>query len=68
MRQTTSDSGRGAVLGDRQGRVFGLGPAAAFTVPFGSTPVTLVAKYYREFDASDTLQGDTLAFSTRVKF
>lgn len=66
--QLTADSGSGAIYGERKLRIAGLGPAAAFTFLVNDTRVTLVAKYYREFDAQNTTQGDAGMLSLRVKF
>jgi hypothetical protein len=68
VQQITSDSGAGAILGPRRLRVVGVGPGATYTFDVNGTPVTLVAKYYREFDAQNTTQGDAGSLSARVKF
>ena len=68
MQQITGDSGAGATLGARKARVMGLGPALAFTFPVNNVPVTLVAKYYREFNAQNTTEGDAGSLSARVRF
>lgn len=66
--QLNGDSGAGAIFGDRKLRVAAVGPAASFTFRVNDVPVTLVAKYYREFDAQNTTQGDAGTLSVRVKF
>jgi len=66
--QLTDDSGTGAILGARRLRVLGIGPGASFNFAVNDVPVTLVAKYYHEFDAQNTTQGDTGVLSARVKF
>ncbi len=66
--QFNADSGIGAIAGDRKIRVLGAGPGASFTFVLHNVPVTLVAKYYREFDAQNTTQGDAGTLSMRVKF
>ncbi|MDP2411174.1 MAG: transporter [Pseudolabrys sp.] len=68
MEQIGADSGAGATLGARKARVLGLGPALAFTFPVNNVPLTLVAKYYREFNAQNTTQGDAGSLSARVRF
>jgi hypothetical protein len=68
MEQLTGDSGAGATFGDRKASVLGIGPAAKFVVKGGEKPVVLVAKYYREFSARNTTQGDAGTLSMRVKF
>ncbi len=66
--QVTADSGAGAILGDRKLRVAGIGPGATFTFSLNDVAMTLVAKYYREFDAQNTTQGDAGTLSVRGKF
>lgn len=66
--QITGDSGAGAIFGDRKIRVLGAGPGATYTFVMNDVPVTLVAKYYREFDAQNTTQGDAGSLSARIKF
>ncbi len=66
--QLTADSGAGAILGDRKLRVVALGPGASYTFVLNDVTMNLVAKYYREFDAQNTTQGDTGTLSGRVKF
>jgi hypothetical protein len=66
--QLSADSGAGATLGSRKLRVAGIGPGVTFTFTVNDTIVNLVAKYYREFDAQNTTQGDSGSLSLRVKF
>ncbi len=66
--QVTADSGVGAIFGDRKLRVAGVGPGATFTFALNDVAVTLVAKYYREFAARHTTQGDSGTLSARVRF
>jgi hypothetical protein len=69
MIQTTPDSGPGARFGDFESRVYGVGPIVTYTL--GSNPVTaltLIAKWYREFGAENTLEGDTVVASASFKF
>ncbi len=66
--QLTADSGAGAILGDRKLRVAGIGPGATFTFSVNDVAMTLVAKYYREFDAQNITQGDAGSLSVRTKF
>ena len=68
VQQLTADGGSGATLGPRKLRIAGIGPAATINFQVSNVPVTLVAKYYREFDAQNTTQGDAGSFSMRVKF
>jgi hypothetical protein len=66
--QLTPDSGSGAILGDRKLRITGIGPGATFTFFVNDVATTLVAKYYREFNAQNTTQGDAGDLSVRIKF
>lgn len=66
--QLTADNGTGAILGDRKLRIAGIGPGATHSFLMNNVPVTLLAKYYREFDAQNTTQGDSASFSIRVKY
>jgi len=66
--QIQGDSGTGALAGDRKLRVVGVGPGVSYDFAMNSMPVTLVAKYYHEFDAQNTTQGDAGTLSLRVKF
>lgn len=66
--QLTADSGSGAVYGARKLRIGGVGPGATFSFRVHDAIVTLVAKYYREFDAQNTTQGDAGTLSLRVRF
>lgn len=68
MTQVTGDSGAGNRLGDRKAEVFGIGPGMTIVVRGGDEPVLLTAKYYREFSARNTTQGDAGAISLRVHF
>ncbi len=68
MSQVTGDSGAGNTLGARKAQVFGAGPAIRYVIAAGKTPVMLTAKYYREFSAQNTTQGDAGAISLRVHF
>lgn len=68
MSQVTGDSGAGNTLGARKARVFGAGPAIRYVIAAGKTPVMLTAKYYREFSARNTTEGDAGAISLRVHF
>ena len=55
MVQTTPDSGRGATLGANESQVYGVGPIVAYTLGAGKPkPLTLVVKWYHEFDAKRT--------------
>jgi hypothetical protein len=69
MVQTTADSGPGATLGSNESRVYGAGPILTYSLGAGTpTPLTLVAKWYHEFGAVNTLEGDTVVGSASFKF
>ncbi len=68
VQQLTDDSGAGAIIGGHRERVAGIGPALSVTFPVGGREVLLVAKYYREFGAQNTTQGDAGSLSARVHF
>jgi hypothetical protein len=56
--QVTGDSGSGAVLGDFQSRVFGVGPQIGFIFPIDSgTEGFLGLKGYWEFEAENRTEG-----------
>lgn len=66
--QISADSGTGAILGSRKLRIGGAGPGVTYSFMLNEVAVNLVAKYYREFDAQNTTQGDTGSLSMRFKF
>ena len=66
--QLTADSGTGAILGARKLRISGVGPGVTYSFMLNAVAVNLVAKYYREFDAQNTTQGDVGSLSMRFKF
>jgi hypothetical protein len=69
MIQTTGDSGSGARLGSFQSRVYGAGPIVTYTLGAGTpTALTLIAKWYAEFDAQNTFEGNTVDVAASFKF
>jgi hypothetical protein len=66
--QLSADSGTGAILGARKLRVVGVGPGVTYSFSLNDVAINLVAKYYREFDAQNTTQGDSGTLSARIKF
>jgi hypothetical protein len=64
MIQTTPDSGPGARLGAFESEVFGAGPIITYT----SGGLTLLAKWYAEFDAVNTFEGNTVDAAVSFKF
>jgi hypothetical protein len=68
MIQTTGDSGAGARLGDFKSEVYGAGPFVSYDAKFGERPVTLLLKWYHEFGAKNTFEGDTVTAAFAFKF
>jgi hypothetical protein len=68
MIQTTGDSGTGARLGSFKSEVYGAGPFVSYDAKFGERPVTLLLKWYHEFGAENTFEGDTVTAAFAFKF
>jgi hypothetical protein len=68
MIQTTGDSGAGARLGSFESRVFGAGPIVTYTIGNPADGLTLIGKYYKEFDAKNTFEGEAFDFAVTAKF
>ncbi|MGB6347869.1 MAG: transporter [Methyloceanibacter sp.] len=69
MIQTTPDSGAGARLGSFESRVYAAGPIVTYTLGAGTpTPLTLLAKWYHEFDAENTFEGNVVDVAASFKF
>lgn len=69
MIQTTPDSGEGARLGAFQSQVYGIGPILTYTLGGDTpTPLTFIAKWYHEFGAVNTFEGDTVDVAGSFKF
>ena len=69
MIQTTGDSGAGAKLGSFESKVYGAGPIVTYTLGAGTpTALTLLAKWYAEFDAENTFEGNTVDVAASFKF
>lgn len=64
MIQTTPDSGRGARLGAFESEVYGAGPIVTFSMG----GLTLLAKWYAEFGAENTFEGNTVDAAASFKF
>ncbi|MGL4539637.1 MAG: SphA family protein [Candidatus Rhabdochlamydia sp.] len=58
--QMTGDSGKGALLGSFKGRVIGMGPLILYNFKLCNTPVSVNARYYKEFDVLHRLKGDSV--------
>jgi hypothetical protein len=69
MIQVTGDSGQGARLGSFESRVYGVGPIVSYTLGTGTpSPLTLLAKWYTEFDAKNTFEGNVVDVAASFKF
>jgi hypothetical protein len=69
MIQTTGDSGAGARLGSFESRVYGIGPIATFTTSADpAKALTVLAKWYHEFETTDTFEGDVVDVAVSFKF
>jgi hypothetical protein len=69
MIQTTGDSGSGARLGSFESHVYGVGPIVSFTTSADpSKALTVLAKWYSEFGAEHTFEGNTVDVAASFKF
>jgi len=57
--QLSGDSGRGATLGDFEGRVTALGPTVSANFQLGQVPVAMSLRYFHEFNVRNRLEGDS---------
>jgi hypothetical protein len=64
MIQTTPDSGRGARLGAFESEVYGAGPIVTYSMG----GLTLLAKWYTEFGAENTFEGNVVDAAASFKF
>jgi len=64
--QITDDSGAGAVLGSFKGRTTAVGPFVEYNFKWGGRPVTANARWLREFDTENRLEGDVGVFAMRI--
>ena len=56
--QVTADSGRGARLGDFQGRTAGIGPVLTYILPRGKETLVAELRWLPELDVQNRLEGD----------
>ena len=68
MIQTTPDSGAGARLGAFESHVYGAGPIVTYMLGEGISALTLIAKWYAEFGAENTFEGNTVDVAASFKF
>ncbi|GEC17693.1 SphA family protein [Nitrobacter winogradskyi] len=64
--QLTPDSGTGARLGAFEGRVMALGGSVGYTFEVGKLPISTRLKVYREFDATNHLEGTSGFFTVSL--
>jgi hypothetical protein len=62
------DTGAGARLGAFESRVNGIGPLVTYTLGDPKDPLTVIAKYYKEFDAENTFEGESFDIAVTAKF
>lgn len=65
--QTTDDSGTGARFGAFHTEVFGIGPVVNYGFLLGKQPLSLSVRYYHEFGARNTFEGDSLYLGLSTK-
>jgi len=56
--QVTGDSGRGARLGNFEGRVVAVGGMLGYTFQLGQLPLATSLRYFKEFNAKNRLEAD----------
>ncbi|MCB1487757.1 MAG: transporter [Bauldia sp.] len=66
--QISADSGKGATLGDFEGRVAAIGPNLTYNFQAGSLPVSTSLRWLYEFDAKNRLQGNSVFGTVTVPF
>ena len=49
-------------------RVNGIGPLVTYTLGDPKDPLTFIAKYYKEFDAENTFEGESFHIAVTAKF
>jgi hypothetical protein len=57
--QLSGDSGKGATLGDFEGRVTAVGPTVSANFQLGQVPVAMSLRYFHEFNVKNRLEGDS---------
>jgi hypothetical protein len=67
-RQLTGDSGSGAVLGPFKGQMDAIGLGASGTTVFGTMPVIINIRGYREFNAENRWEGYSSTASATIRF
>lgn len=65
--QTTGDSGGGASFGAFKNQIYGIGPAVSYGFKLGKQPLSLGLRYYQEFGARNTFEGQSVYISLSTK-
>ncbi len=60
LKQLTADSGDGALLGDFEGQVLGLGPQVVYNAKVNENPISFGMRYFKEFSVENRNKGETL--------
>lgn len=68
LKQMSSDSGEGALLGGIKGRAAGFGPAVMYSSVIGKQPVSFIAKWLHEYKAENRIEGDHIYLSFALGF
>ena len=58
-KQISGDSGEGARLGPFKGEVIGAGATAAWHTVLGRSPATIRARFFKEFEVTNRLEGES---------
>lgn len=58
-KQISGDSGQGARLGPFKGEVIGAGATAAWHTVLGRSPATIRARFFKEFEVTNRLEGES---------
>ncbi|MDR3537543.1 MAG: transporter [Acetobacteraceae bacterium] len=68
MQQVTGDSGSGATFGADKASVWAVGPAVSYSFELNGMPMSVLAKWTHEIEATRTFKGDTATASISFKF
>lgn len=64
--QVTGDSGRGARLGDFEGRVTSIGPIMTYKFNLGKIPISTQAMWTHDFNVRNRLEGDLVTLTVTM--
>lgn len=68
LEQISGDSGDGAILGNFEAQASGIGPALLWATTVKEHPVSLIAKWLHDFDATRRIEGDHFIVSFALGF